>query len=454
MNREAVIEQLRALRPPNWGGTNSFRDLFLATRDAGTGAVERAGGPYETAEEAVARLRGVNAARMLTLLEQAWVVEVDVPAVRPRLRAVSRRDAVRLGLRAVLPKPSLFLDFAAETNEGVPVAGDELTLVAALCWQERDLLSISCYGGRRDTLLSPERLTPVGRIAFGAAESFDRGPMTADMLVGERLVDTRLSSTDHSPLAQAQRAEADMAAVVLQYLRALAEDEAVALTRHEDAPDGDGPLGGLGEPRRPAILTTIAGAPRERVAEPAGIEEPAPDPWAPGRSVGSTVQTRTGVMFRMMMRAWEFDPALLAVRGPADDAAWVIVGERVAYGATTDDQALADIWEALAGAQRRDVSATATPAAFRAAVAGGGLGMGAFGAALLAAVCEPLDAREAMLIAQDPRTEFAYAWHYTSAGAWYLLADRGRCAAAMCSVQELGLLGEMTEAVDRAEYAG
>jgi hypothetical protein len=33
-------------------------------------------------------------------------------------------------------------------------------------------------------------------------------------------------------------------------------------------------------------------------------------------------------------------------------------------------------------------------------------------------------------------------------------ADRARCAAAMRSMQELGLLGEMTDAVDRAEYAG
>jgi len=69
MNREAVIAQLRALRPPEWGGTNSFRDLFLATRAAGTGAVERPG----TAADEVARLRGINAARLLTLLEQAWL---------------------------------------------------------------------------------------------------------------------------------------------------------------------------------------------------------------------------------------------------------------------------------------------------------------------------------------------------------------------------------------------
>jgi hypothetical protein len=130
------------------------------------------------------------------------------------------------------------------------------------------------------------------------------------------------------------------------------------------------------------------------------------------------------------------------------------VDERVAYGATSDDQAFAAIWDALGGAQRRDVSATATPAQFRRAVAEGGLGMGAFGGALLAAVCEPLGAHEAMLIAQDPRTEFPYAWYFTRAGAWYLSADRARCAAALRKVQELGLLAEMTDAVDRAEYEG
>jgi hypothetical protein len=451
MNRDAVIAQLRALRPPAWAGANSFRDLFLATRDAGTGAVERAGGPYETAEDEVARLRGVNAARLLTLLEQAWVVEVDVPAIGPRVRAVSQREALRLGLRAVLPKPSLFLDFAAETNEGV-AAGGEHVLVAALCWQEKGLLSISCYGGRRDDRHAPERLVPVGRIAFGASEAFERGPMTADVLIGERMTDTRFGSADHSPLAQAQRAESAMAAVVLQYLRALAEDGGVALVRHEDAPEAEAPLA-LDEPSWPVVLTSAHGSGRERAEEEIGPDAPE-DPWTPGHGVGASIQTRTGVMFRMMMRTWEFDPALLVVRGPAEDAAWVVVDERVAYGATTDGQAFADIWEALAGAQRRDVSATATAAAFRSAAAEGGLGMGALGGALLAAVCEPLGAHEAMLIAQDPQTEFPYAWHYTRGGAWYLLADRARCAAAMRGIQQLGLLGEMTGAVDRAEYAG
>ncbi len=454
-DRSAVIEQLRALRPPLWAGRNSFRDLFLATRDAGTGAVERAVGPYETPEEAVARLRGVNAARLLTLLEQAWVVEVDVPAVGPRLSTVSRREALRIGLGAVLPKPVVFLDYASETNDGVP-ASDDYTVIAALCWQEQGLLSITSYGGRGDDRHALERFTPVGRIAFGAADAFAFGPMIADMLVGEGYVDTRFASADHSPLAQAQRAQVEMAAVTLQYLRALASDPGVALARHEDAPEAGAELSaiGLDEPRWPAVLTSASGTERERIAEPAGVEEPAPDPWLPGHAVGATVQTRTGVLFRMMMRAWEFDPALLVVRMPAESAAWVVVQERVAYGATSDDHAFADIWEALAGAQRRDVTASATPAAFHTAVSEGGLGMGALGGGLLAAVCEPLDGHEALLIAQDPRTEFPYAWHYTASGAWYLLADRARCAAAMRSVQELGLLGEMTDAVDRAEYAG
>ena len=448
MNREAVIAQLRSLRPPEWGGTNTFRDLFLATRASGTGAVERAA----TAEDEVARLRGINAARLLTLLEQAWLIEVDVPVVSPRLSAVSQREALRLGLRAVLPKPVVFLDYAAESNDGVAI-GDFLVL-AALCWQEEGLLSICSYGGRaldRDVL---ERFTPVGRIAFGDAISFDRGPMTADMLVGEGYVDTRYASSDHSPAAEAQRAQLEMAAVTLQYLRALTSDTGVSLVRHEDAPAAT--KGGLGfeEPRWPAVLTTEGGPHRERIAEPAGIEEPAPDPWAPTQAVGATVQTRTGVMFRMMMRTWEFDPALLIVRGSGEDSAWVVVDERVAYGSTGDEQAFGAIWDALAGAQRRDVTSTATPAAFRQAITEGGLGMGALGGALLAAVCEPLGAREAMMIAQDPRTDFPYAWYYTAAGAWYLMADRGRCATAMRKVQELGLLAEMTDAVDRAEYAG
>jgi hypothetical protein len=447
MNRDAVIAQLRALRPPEWGGANSFRDLFLATRAAGTGAVERA----ETAEDEVARLRGINAARLLTLLEQAWLVEVDVDALKTRLTAVSRRDALRMGLRAVLPKPVVFLDYAAEAGEGVMV-GDQLVL-GALCWQDEGLLSICSYGGRPDDRDLLERFAPVGRIAFGSATAFDRGPMLADMLVGEGYVDTRFGSHDHSPAAEAQRAQLEMAGVTLQYLRSLVEDVSVTLARHEEAPPLDAGLG-FDEPRWPAVLTTIGGPYRERVAEPAGIEEPDPDPWTPGRAVGATVQTRTGVMFRMMMRTWEFDPALLVVRTPTEDAAWVVVDERVAYGATTDGQAFAEIWDALGGATRRDVSQTATPAQFRHAVAEGGLGMGAFGGALLAAVCEPLGAHEAMLIAQDPRTEFPYAWYFTRAGAWYLSADRNRCAAAMRKVQELGLLAEMTDAVDRAEYAG
>jgi hypothetical protein len=444
MSREAVIAQLRALRPPAWAGRNSFRDLFLATRDAGTRVVE--GGAHD---DEIVRLRGINAARLLALLEQAWVVEVDVPAVAPRLRAVSQRDALRLGLKAVLPKPAIFLDFAAETNEGV-AAGDELTLFAALCWQDRGLLSIAGFGGRRDDRRVPERLVPVGRIAFGADEAFERGPMTADMLVGERMTDTRFGFGDHSPLAGAQRAESTLAATVLPYLRLLDEDDAVALARHEDAPAHEPPLA---EPRWPAVLTGAEGTARERVEEELSPDAPA-DPWGARHAVGASLHTRTGVMFRMMMRTWEFDPALLVVRAGAEDAAWVVVDDRVAYGATTDDQAFADIWEALAGAQRRDVSATATPADFASAAAEGGLGMGALGGAFLATVCDPFDAREAMLIAQDPRTEFPYAWHYTRSGAWYLLADRGRCAAAMRGIQELGLLGEMTDAVDRAEYAG
>jgi hypothetical protein len=448
MNREAVIAQLRALRPPEWGGANSFRDLFLATRAAGTGAVERPG----TAVDEVARLRGINAARLLTLLEQAWLIEVDVDALRTRLTSVSQREALRLGLRAVLPKPVVFLDYTAEASEGVMV-GDQLVL-GALCWQDEGLLSICSYGGRPGDRHLLERFTPIGRIAFGSATAFDRGPMLADMLVGEGYVDTRFDSGDRSPAAEAQRAQLEMASVTLQYLRSLVEDVSVTLTRHEEAPARDADLG-FDEPRWPAVLTTIGGPYRERVAEPAGIEEPEPDPWTPGgRAVGATVQTRTAVMFRMMMRTWEFDPALLVVRAPAEDAAWVVVDERVAYGATTDEQAFAEIWDALGGAQRRDVSETATPSHFRHAIAEGGLGMGALGGALLAAVCEPLGAHEAMLIAQDPRTEFPYAWYRNRAGAWYLLADRARCAAAMRKVQELGLLAEMTDAVDRAEYAG
>ena len=87
------------------------------------------------------------------------------------------------------------------------------------------------------------------------------------------------------------------------------------------------------------------------------------------------------------------------------------------------------------------MSETATPSRFRQAVAEGGLGMGALGGALLAAVCEPLGAHEAMLIAQDPRTEFPYAWYFTRAGAWYLSPTAQRCAAAMRKVQELGPAG-------------
>jgi hypothetical protein len=43
MNREAVIERLRALRPPAWGGASSFRDLFLGEMTEAVDWAEHAG---------------------------------------------------------------------------------------------------------------------------------------------------------------------------------------------------------------------------------------------------------------------------------------------------------------------------------------------------------------------------------------------------------------------------
>ena len=71
--------------------------------------------------------------------------------------------------------------------------------------------------------------------------AFDRGPMLADMLVGEGYVDTRFGNDDHSPAAEAQRAQLEMASVALQYLRSLVEDVSV---------DAGAPRGGAAAGRR------------------------------------------------------------------------------------------------------------------------------------------------------------------------------------------------------------